>query len=173
MTPLALIADESLDQLHRSTDWRSPECSWTYPDNDVVAQPKRYSDMAKPNPQVPIISDDMLQEQKLSGHGTANVPNEVEIGATYLLSRVHLHAAYGRSVLLHELVRHIRCQADLDAIACGQTLVAGGACSVQAECLKQHVFPKGNKTLTAIRGMGIVHKSLGERCLMELNMNGG
>ena len=162
------VADESLGELYQFIDKHSPEYHMMYPDNALIGTPKYSSEVVRFDPRIVIVTDDMLQEMKLSGHGTADALYEVETATIYLSDRVDLNTAYGRSVLLHELVHHVQYQMDLDAIACGYTFVEGDAYSVQADYLEQH----DDAALTAIRGLSILRSSFGERCLLELIMNG-
>ena len=172
MTPVASIASERLETLYRFINENSPEYHMMYPDNDLVGKPKYHSDMVKSDPRIVIVTDGMLQDMKLSGHGTADALYEVETATIYLSDHVNLDTVHGRSVLLHELVHHVQHQTDLEAVACGHWFVEGDAYSVQAEYLKEHGYGHDDRTLTGIRGMGILHSSMGERCLLDLIMNG-
>lgn len=168
LMPFALNADENLEEFYQFIDEHSPEYHMMYPDNALIGTPKYNSGVVEFDPRIVIVTDDDLQEMKLSGHGTADALYEVETATIYLSDRIDLDTVYGKSVLLHELVHHVQHQTNLDDIVCGHWFVEADAYSVQAEFLKMH----DDKALTGIRGLGILHNGLGERCLLDIIMNG-
>ena len=134
----------------------------------MVGDSKYNSSAVRFDPKLKIVTDAVLQDMKLIGHGTADALYEVETATIYLSDRIDLNTAYGQSVLLHELVLHVQHQMDLDEIACGYSFVEDDAYTVQAEYLKQH----GDEAWEAIRTLGIMRSGMGERCLLDLIMNG-
>ena len=168
LMPFALNADESLEEFYQFIDKHSPEYHPMYPENDLVGMPKYNSRVVESDPRIVIVTDDDLQEMKLSGHGTADALYEVETATIFLSERLDLDTVYGKSVLLHELVHHVQHQMDLDEIACGYSFIEGDAYAVQAEYLKQH----GDMALTAIHELSMIRGIQGEHCLLDLIMNG-
>lgn len=168
LMPFALNADENLEELYAFIDEHSPKYHPMHPENDLVGMPKYNSRVVRSDPRIIVVTDDDLQEMKLTGHGTSDALYEVETATIYLSERVDLSTAYGKSVLLHEIVHHVQHQMNLDAIACGYSFIEGDAYAIQAEYLWQH----SDMALTAIRELSIVRGIQGEHCLLDLIMNG-
>ena len=160
----------SLDLLYHFIENNSPVYSWTYPDADMVGQPKFKSIGGTPHPEIVVVPDTELQSHRLATRSKIEAFYNSDKGTIYISDRIDWGSTYGQSVLLHELVHHVQYQMDLEGIACGYSFVEGDAYSVQAAYLKEHGFD--DETLKGVVGASVMYNSIGERCLLELIMTG-
>lgn len=155
--------------LHQFIEDNSPVYAWTYPDAELVGQPK-FENLVITHPKVAVMPDDELQDIRKTTRSRVEAFYSSDTATIYLSDRIDLDTAYGQSVLLHELVHHVQHQMDLDGIACGWSFLEGDAYTVQAAYLEEHGID--DATLKGIVGASAMHNSVGERCLLELIMNG-
>ena len=172
MTGLAVavaISIYPLESLYQFIENNSPVYSWTYPDAELVGQPK-FENIDITHPQIVIVPDDELQAHRKITRSEVEAFYDSDKKTIFVSDRIDLDTTYGQSVLLHELVHHVQYQMDLDGIACGYSFVEGDAYSVQAAYLKENGLD--DEMLKGVVGASIMNNSIGERCLLELIMTG-
>ena len=69
-------------------------------------------------------------------------------------------------------VHNIQYPMDLEGMACSFSFIEADAYSLQAACMKAQGVREDNEAFMTLKTAGAFHTAVGERCLLELIMNG-
>ena len=157
---------------YRFINDNSPVHGGMYPDAGMIGQPRLDPVLASTRPAIVIMPECVLQAEQETEQKGIDAFYDSLTQTIHVSDRIDLDSVYGQSLLLHEFVHHVQFQMDLDGMACPYSFIEADAYSLQAAYMKAQGVREDNETFRSLKTAGAFHTAVGERCLLELIMNG-